>query len=614
MREIKRPDLSKSKIISLDIETKDPNLLKLGSGEFRRDGYILGVSISNGEFSEYYNLGHKDCKLSEKESNLRYLEDILSTDIPKLGTNIKYDLGWIQETLDIKVGGYINDIQIAEPLLDEYARSYSLDSLARKYLGETKQNNKLLEFCERNGLKTTEKKGGREWIWKMSYEETRDYAIADVDQPLRIFEKQYKQMEIEGLLNIYDLECRLIRPLLLMKHNGVKIDTNKMYQIEQNLKDISVDLEKEIYKIAGTEFNIKSTMQKAKIFDKLNIDYPRNEPTEKMKEKGLSQGNPCIDKNVLKSIDHPIGKKLVELGHYKTLDSLYLQPYKGFLVGDRIHAQFEQLKSDNYGTVSGRFSGRNPNLQQVSKEEKICPENSIRKIFLPDDDCMWLKNDWSQIEYRILAHYADGIGSSTIKQRYNNDPKTDYHNEMGEMTGLKERSLMKNLNFGILYGMGAKTMSSLFGWKIDYAQNVLDLYNSKVPFVKKTMADVMRVSKSRGYIKTILGRKARLPDPKKAYVMLNRLIQGSAGDIMKKAIVDSYEAGVFNSITPHLTVHDELDCSMPLTPEGLQGAKELKHIMETCVKLEVPIISDAEIGNNWNDIQDFDEWREPQNI
>ena len=133
----------------------DPELVKKGNGVYRRDGYILGVSISNGEFSEYYNLGHHDCKLSEKSHNIKYLTEVLGNDCPKLGTNFKYDMDWLENWQGIKVNGYLNDVQTAEPLIDEYARSYSLNSLDVKYLGETKQNNRLLEFCAKNGLKTT---------------------------------------------------------------------------------------------------------------------------------------------------------------------------------------------------------------------------------------------------------------------------------------------------------------------------------------------------------------------------------------------------------------------------------------------------------------------------
>lgn len=606
---MKYPNLLDSKIISFDTETKDSNLIKLGQGSLRKDGFVLGVSISNGEFSEYYNIGHKDCKLSERDHNIKYLKEVLESDIPKVGTNIPYDIEWLKEDLNINVNGYLNDISLAEPLLDEYARSFSLDSLAMKYLNEHKKNNELLDFCERNNLKTTARKGGREHIHLMSYQETRSYAIADVDQPLRIFKKQYIELTRQELLNIYDLECRLIRPLLLMRKNGVRLDLKKMDEIQNRLEKENLVYERELIDIAGKPFNNKSNKQLSEVFDSLGIPYERNEPTEKMREKGKI-GNPKLDKRALKKIDHPIVNTILKERHNKTLISLFLEPYKDYLYEGRIYPKFNQLRSDNYGTVSGRLSGSQPNLQQVSTEEKESPENSIRKIFIPEEGCLWLKNDWSQIEYRIIAHYASGRGSEVIKSRYNNDPKTDYHNEIGDMVGIDDRKVMKNINFAVAYGMGAGGMSSAFGWDIEYAKNVLSLYNAKVPFVKELMNSVMKVSKNRGYIKTILGRRARLPSPDKAYIMLNRLIQGSAADIMKKAIVDTYEAGVFNSIKPHLTVHDELDCSMPLTPEGLQGAKELKRIMETCIKLDVPIISDAEIGNNWNDIQDFDEWRE----
>ena len=290
----------------------------------------------------------------------------------------------------------------------------------------------------------------------------------------------------------------------------------------------------------------------------------------------------------------------------KTLLEMFIIPYQDLIVDGRLHCNFNPLRSDEGGTVSGRFSSSNPNLQQVSAKKEGNEGQIIRKIFIPEENQLWLKNDWSQIEYRLIAHYARGAGSDTIRNRYNNDPKTDYHDEMGQMTGLPDRKIVKTLNFGAAYGMGPKKMALTYGWTEEYAYNIYNMYHAKVPFVHITSNAVANTASTRGYIKTILGRKARLKSKDKSYVMFNRLIQGSAADLMKKAIADSYEAGVFNTLTPHLTVHDELDCSMPNTKEGREAAKELKLIMENCIKLKVPIISDAELGENWGTLTSMD--------
>ena len=153
--------------------------------------------------------------------------------------------------------------------------------------------------------------------------------------------------------------------------------------------------------------------------------------------------------------------------------------------------------------------------------------------------------------------------------------------------------------------MGARHMADFFQWDLDYCYNILKIYHENAPFIKATMNKVSRLSKKRGYIRTFLRRRSRLVDPNKAYIMFCRLVQGSEADIMKKAMYDIYQAGIFDTIPIHLTVHDEIDMSIPKTKEGIEAVVEAKHIMETCVTLKVPVISDLEIGANWADLKEL---------
>jgi DNA polymerase I-like protein with 3'-5' exonuclease and polymerase domains len=327
---------------------------------------------------------------------------------------------------------------------------------------------------------------------------------------------------------------------------------------------------------------------------------------------GKQRGNPRFDKKTLSRYDNPLATKILECRHIKTLLSLFIHPYPELMVDDRLHCQFNQLKSDNYGTVSGRFSSSNPNLQQVSakKEEDIVESTSsilngqvIRKLFLPEEGCKWIKYDWSQIEYRLIAHYAIGEGADLIRKRYTEDANTDYHDEMGKLTGIEDRKIVKTLNFGAAYGMGIEKMSETYGWNLEEAKAIYYMYHSRVPFVKETSNRVALKAKKMGFIKTILGRRAHLKSSSKAYVMFNRLIQGSAADLMKLAMVQGYKSGIFNTLYPHLTVHDEMDISEPEIKEGREASKEFKNIMENCVKLKVPIIAEMEIGENWGELE-----------
>lgn len=257
------------------------------------------------------------------------------------------------------------------------------------------------------------------------------------------------------------------------------------------------------------------------------------------------------------------------------------------------------------------------NLQQIpsydAKEKddfKRWYTHLCRELFLPEENHDWLKIDYSQIEYRFMAHFACNAGpndtsADDVRQAYIDKPDTDYHEMIQELTGLP-RKLAKNLNFGVGYGMGKAHMSEFFGWDPDYCDEVLSTYHSRAPFVKATMNAVSAKARAQGFIRTFLKRRSRLTDPNKAYIMFCRLCQGSAADLTKQAMVNAWEAGIFDVLPLHLTVHDEIDCSMPRTPIGVEAAAELKNIMENALVLRVPIIAEAEIGPNWVDLVSFD--------
>jgi DNA polymerase-1 len=607
------PDLSKSKLIGIDTETKDPELSTKGSGAYTNNGRLVGFSLANEQgFAEYYNVGHLGCTEEESTKNLEYLRKVMALPIPKVGTNLKYDIGWIDVWAGIPIAPPYYDITFAEALLDEYCRGKNnLDALAQKYLGESKKNSKLLEYCQKMGWSTTKRKGGREYIWKMPYADVREYAIGDAEQPIKIWLQQEKLLQEQGLTEVYDLEQRLLPLLICMKRNGVRVDESKLLRLGMKLSDEIYRLQNVLNKEVGFDLNVDSSKQLQQVFDKRNWSYPRNPPTEVMKKKGQTLGNPSFDKFALKEMEYLFAEKVLRLRHLKTLMKFFIIPYPKLMTDGVLRADFNQLNADEAGTISGRFSGSKPNLQQVTSKVEEDLElpwltgQVIRELFIPFENCDWLKIDWAQIEYRFIAHYGIGAGSEKIRQRYNEDPNTDYHSEMMEMTGIENRKDVKGLNFGAAYEMGWRAMAKLFGWPLDYARTVHTMYHNKVPFIKHTSKKVARVAEQRGYIKTILNRRARLRHRDKSYTMFNRLIQGSAADLMKLAMVQAWEEGLFEVLIPHLTVHDEIDCSVPRTQEGRAAALRLKEIMETCLKLRVPILADAEIGENWGKLQPF---------
>lgn len=605
-------DYRSDQIIAVDIETKDPNLIGKGNGVYRKDGHILGVSLSNGEFSEYYPINHIDTEAEESVRNINYLKDQLSSGNRKVFANGIYDLDWLINWAGFTVKGKYEDIQIAEPLLDEYRRSYSLQSLSKDYLGVGKSYDIPAEYARSQGWGLSPKGTATHLLWRMPYETVKEYACMDALETWKVFQLQEAKLREQNLEEVYQLEMSLYPLLLQMRQVGVRIDEDRLYKTGMELADIRSDLQEELDRMYGDELNVNSNKHLEKLFQREGLPIVYGEPTASMLNKGNFRGNPSFDKRVLEKINHPVAKKILELRHITTLLNMFIIPYPDLMVDGRIHCQFNQLRSDEFGTVSGRFSSSNPNLQQVSAKNEsdyihsgseILNGQVIRKLFIPEDGCDWLKMDWSQIEYRLIAHYASGEGSDVIRERYNESPNTDYHAEMGQMTGLEDRKIVKTLNFGAAYGMGVDKMSAMYGWNLSEAKVVYQRYHEKVPFVKETGRKVGIKAKKVGYIRTILHRRARLQDSNKAYVMFNRLIQGGAADVMKKAMSDAYEAGVFNVLHPHITVHDEMDTSMPRTKVGTEAGKELKYIMENCVKLRVPILADCESGSSWGDLK-----------
>ncbi len=600
--QIKYPDLNKAKIIAFDIETHDPDLEELGPGVFRKDGgFILGVGIATDTFAEYYNLAHYDCTKEEREKNLQYLDPIMRLEIPKVGTHIIYDLDWWENWLGKKVNGLAMDIEIAEALLDENQKHYSLDFQSNKYLGEGKYTEEIDNFCRVNNLKGKSIKH----LSKMPYELVRKYVLTDVNNPLAIFKIQEKLLKEQDLYDLFIMECELTKLLLYMRKIGVRIDPDKRDNNALKVQNRLEELQIKTWAEHG-QFNYNSSLQVSKILDKLSISYPKT-----------NKGNPSITSDFLKEglekqDDHTIDYDNIKSTIYelrkadKILSTFLLGSFVRFVtVNDLIHCSFYNTLNDEYGTRSGRFSSANPNLQQIPSlgvDEfwgTVC-----REIFIPFENCWWMKFDYSQIEYRFMAHFARGPGGEEVRRAYSENPDIDYHQYIMDLTNLKRR-FAKNLNFGVAYGMGAKHMAKFFGWELDYCYNILNVYHESAPYIKTTIKEVEKVAQRRGYIKTFLKRRSRLIDKDKAYIMFCRLIQGSAADLLKKAMLDCYKAGIFSVLHPHLTVHDELDVSTPKNKKGLEAAKEMKYIMEHCIELKVPVKTEVEFGESWAQLMEF---------
>jgi len=605
------PSLEGQGMISIDVETKDVELRTRGCGANRPDCYICGVGVgTEAGFRRYYPVRHEMGENLPIDRVFGWLKRELKRPVPKVGANIFYDLAYF-DAEGIEVTGPYYDVQVAEPLLDETKLTYSLESISQDHLGEGKRENEMLSWMIRAFGNQSNMKGN---IYRAPPVVVGPYAESDIDLPLRVFELQKAELEKQNLWSVFMLETRLFPLLLAMWKRGVPVDLDKAEQSYAKLAERQVAVLAELKRLTGHDADIWAAESLAKIFDAMNVDYPMTDKTNK----------PSFRKDWLAACNHPAGQLIVEA---RKLDKFKGTFIKGYIlegnINGRIHTTFHPLRSDEGGTVSGRFSSSNPNLQNIPiRDKELGP--LIRSIFLAELGQRWWKFDWSQIEFRLAIHHAARLklyGAQAVIDQYQNDPTTDYHAVVAAITGLP-RSSAKNINFGIIYGLGIPALAISLGVTNEVAAKMYREYLRRVPFTSRLRDAAMQAAMQHGEIVTLSGRRRRfnmwerngvyfphrVPGAQRAFThkALNSRLQGDAADIMKTAMVDAWEAGIFDDGilgAPHLTVHDELDGSDPVTPTTQEALNELKHIMETCVQLLVPLKADGGTGINWGAIQ-----------
>ena len=614
------PSLASAKFIALDTETYDPTIKTLGPG-VRRGGAIVGVSIATDDgFKAYYPIRHHPPGAASFDKNIRTEENFdpkvvmrwLKRELArphqvKVGANLLYDLDYLGAE-DVSVAGNFWDIKLAEPLLNENARSYSLETIAQTYLGEGKVEDELTRWGERAWGKGNIKDN----LWRTPAQLVGPYAEGDTALPLRIMEGQRRALTSqEGLFDLFwEIEAKLIPMLLAMRQRGIRVDVKEAEKVAELLKARYVELNKELNKLAGRPIDVWTPESIARAFDAQSIAYPRTK-----------RGAPSFRKAWLRTHPSPLAKMIVEARGCDKMCNPFVEGYiLGHHLDGRLHCLFHQLRSDEYGTVSGRFSSSDPNLQNIPTRDPVFGP-MLRKLFLPDEGELYAARDWSQIEYRLIVHYAALMSlpkADWAVNAYNTDPKTDFHEMVGKISKLP-RADAKNLNFGIAYGEGKDKIAADLGRELAEAEAIIAQYDRECPFVRKLSYRCSDRAKTKGEIKTLLGRRRRFaqwedqegnlfsekaPGRRRAFThaAMNALIQGSAADIMKAAMVKIWQSGVCSVLgAPLLTVHDELGLSKPKTKAGNEAMKELTNIMQTVVTLKVPLVAEGKEGRNWKE-------------
>lgn len=597
------PDLSSARRIAVDVETYDPDLFSKGPG-VRRDGYVVGVSVGTDDgFRAYYPVRHEIGPNLPQDKVFDWLSrELCRPNQTKVGAHLLYDMDYLTHA-GVTVEGPWLDVQVAEPLIDENARSYSLETLGQKYLGEGKAEDDMTTWLSRAFGSSNIKNN----IWRAPSAVVAGYAISDIDLPLRILPEQERIVADEGLGDIFSIESRLTPMLLAMRQRGTPIDVAGAQLVSDTLEEEARNL---IAQLGGIDIWASASIARA--FDKEGIEYPLTEKTK----------TPSFTRPWLEKHSHPLAQKIVEARGIDKFRTTFINGYllNGHING-RIHCQFNQLRTDEGGAISGRFSSSNPNLQNIPARHPIFGP-LIRALFVAEHGCLWWTLDWSQIEYRLIVHYAERLGlrgAVDAADAYRASRSTDFHQVVATLTGLA-RGDAKGINFGIAYGQGLALLCSILGVSIAEGRAILDEYESRAPFIRGLSNKVSDSVRAKGFLVTLLGRRRRFttwedrrtkqlfdepaPGLQLAFLhkALNALIQGGAADIMKKAMVDLWESGLCADDMlgpPHLTVHDELCGSVPAGKEHL--IEDVRHIMENAVKLNVPIYADGGLGANWKE-------------
>jgi DNA polymerase-1 len=658
----KFPSLRNVKRISLDLESKDPSITAGTGPGWRRDAFIcgFGLAVANNEtgrpeFSEYYPIRHLDGPNLDENRTLEWLQDELAFyDGEIVGANLLYDADGLQYRKVTAPLAKWRDVQWAEALIDENAFNYYLQRLSVKYAGRGKAKDEL-EALYGSGYK--------ERMNEIHPGHMRTYGVGDVELPLEILPQQYKELERQNLRAVFDLETRLLPILLYMRYKGQPVDLKAAESLHDTFKQKRAEALKQANYVLGkrsfelTIENFGKPKVIAGALDHIGAVYPRTPKT----------GQPSVTDEWLEAMEHPFGKLLAAANKYdKALETFVNGYVSDYAINGRVHCEFHPLKSVNRhgksnGTVAGRFSAVNPNLQNIPvRDNEIGP--LCRAMFVPEPGMAFFSGDYSQIEYREIVHAAvirarvprekapklwgqkngDDIwlrlqSAFDTQRAYITDPSTDFHTMMAKMTGL-ERKYAKSVNFAVAFVMGLQSFAETLGWigedgkPLQKAIDTLNAYHNRVPFVKAVGQAMTYEAQEHGYTTSLLGRRAhydlwepRFRDGETArakalpleqakaeygdklkrsmvHAALNRYTQMGGADLMKTTMVNVWESGILDNpseLIVSLTVHDELDGSVGESPRAKEKLHELQDIMQNAIELTVPTVTEFKTGHNW---------------
>lgn len=628
------PSWTGLKRVALDVETYDPHLFETGPS-VRTGGHLCGIAVGldYGEGKEkgfYLPFAHQEGDNLPRENVMRYIKDQCNFfDGEIVGANLAYDLDWLwEEDVIMPNVTRFRDVLIAEPLIDENQYSYSLDRVAKSWVGAQKEKTELMDAARAYGWNGKKRSLG-EWINILPARYVGIYGEADATLPLRVLRRQEAEIDRQEIRQVWDLESDLLPALVRMKRRGVRVDEDKLAQIELICFKKRVEAARVMTEASGVTVGPEDALQKsvlAKCFRATGIDIDVEDSMDKA--------------FISNHRDNPAVAALADLRKWDTLRKLSIDPVKEHLVNGRIHCSFNQLAMEKDGSRGGtkgarfgRLSCEHVNMQQQpARDEEIGP--LWRSIYIPEEGALWAACDYSQQEPRLLVHWAEmmqelhknGVaglgdypmhGADVMADKYRTDPTADNHQMMADLAGVT-RKAAKTLFLGLTYGMGQEKLCNDLGLPTKIitirkgpnkgakrvvagaeAEQILTRFYRKLPFLRDMENLLKERANQNGFIRTLSGRKCRFPrqfgSPNYDWThkALNRLIQGSAADQTKMAVVAADQAG----FPLQLQVHDEIDFSA----ESVAYAEELGELMSNCIQLRLPSKVDVETGASWGD-------------
>ena len=660
------------RVIGLDCEVADPLLKTRGWSWKYGQGYILNTALYYKDIDKVAviaGIHNANSPYSENErllTNKMSIESILKNpDVCIVGANLQYDIGWLlyeykMSTYDVKCS--FVDVLQAESILDEF-NIHSLEEVSWKYLNYGKTKDRIEEWVMQNVPKA--KGDFRKYLDKVPYDLLCEYVKGDAKNPVKVWQKQLPLLRKQNLCRRCKLEFDCILPTLQMTMNGMPFDNEMRKKNCEELITIRDELKKEFEeKYSFKNFNVNSSQHIAELCNKLGIPYKckitlKGYNGEKFKDYKDTDSACVRAKRLVSSFRYVKSVPVAYVPSNIAERTCALLEEEGFMFtcSPNVDKKFFASQRDNYeviatiadwklangiiskilgdayerflcpdgkvrpqfkitDTVSFRYSSNSPNFQQLPSknglkvgDKEFSFPSKIRTLCYAPKGHIFGKIDYGQIEYRLICNIACGKEGEEVRKQYAENPKMDFHQYVVDLTGLS-RKYAKNMSFGVSFGMGESSMAETFGWTIEKTKEISEQYHHHMPFVKPTLALVGDVAKERGYIKTVCGSHARLPNPNKAYTMLNRYTQGSGAECLKTSIVKAYKEGIWERLKVSNTVHDELGMPyVPVTEQGVLDLYRMAEIMRTAIPtLRVPLEASPEIGSDWYNVKELPEW------